>query len=275
MSDECKGLTAIITGAGAGGARVASIGEAVAILLARRGASICVADINENAAIATVDAIRQEGGDAFYVAADLSCEEECRRAIDACDERWGRLDILVNNLGVLVGAVAGQEAGDDWDKAMTINVKTPLILFRAALPLMKNGGSVVNVSTTAIETPSASAVYGASKAALEGLTYHIAQQYGPDGVRCNAVRPGEAWTAVVDRFCKDEAVAEKVRAERRSRTALLIDGDAWDLAEMIAFLAGPKSKWVTGQVITVDGGGGLLRPSDQWTKHHSYWRAKK
>jgi NAD(P)-dependent dehydrogenase (short-subunit alcohol dehydrogenase family) len=274
MSDDgWKDLVAIVTGGGASPGRVPSIGEAVSRLLARRGVRVAIVDIDAGAAEAAVKAIEHEGGRAVAVVADLATETGCRDAVAATLAAFGRLDILINNLGVGAGDVPTRTEEAAFDAVMALNVKSVLFLAKFALPHMTEGGAVVNLSTTAIDTPSASAAYSASKAAVEGLTKHIALQYGPQGVRCNAVRPGEVWTAMVDRG-KSETEAAVLREARRARTALLTDGDAWDVARAVVFLAGPESRWITGQVLSVDGGAQLIRPNPDWRSHHTYWKAK-
>src|SRR3546814_12822083 len=128
-----------------------------------------------------------------------------------------------------------------------------------AIPAMRDGGAVVNLSTTAIDHPSRSLSYGATKAAVEALTKHIAFQHGPDGIRCNTVRPGEVWTAMVDRMCDSEEAAARLRAERASRSVLPIDGDAWDIARAVAFLASDAARWHPGQTRSAARGAPLLR----------------
>jgi NAD(P)-dependent dehydrogenase (short-subunit alcohol dehydrogenase family) len=277
-ADDAKpfaGQVAIVTGGGSSPGRVPSIGEAVSRLLAQRGAKVAVADISAEAANTTVEMITREGGQAVAIVGDLSREADCRRAVEETLARFGRLDVLVNNLGIGAGSDVTITEETEWDGAMAVNVKSVLFLCKHALPRMVQGGAVVNLSTTAIDTPSASAAYGATKAAVEALTKHIALQHGPDGIRCNAVRPGEVWTAMVDRNCKTEDDAERLMAERRARTALGTIGDAWDIARAVAFLASPEARFITGQVLSVDGGAPLIRPNPDWRAHHSYWKARR
>lgn len=275
QSDAMAGMAAIVTGGGTSPGRVPSIGEAIARLLARRGASVAVADIDREGAERTAEAIRSAGGEAIVIPADLRREVECAAAVDTAMAALGRLDVLVNNIGFGAGGVVTELSEDDFDKAFAINLKTATFMAKAAIPRMTAGGAIVNLSTTAVQHPTASLTYSASKAALESLTHHIAMQFGPDGIRCNTVRPGEVWTAMVDRNCPTEEAAARLRAERAKRCALPYDGDAWDIAEAVVFLASPAARWITGQTLAVEGGAQLIRPNPEWRSHHSYHKAKR
>lgn len=269
------GRVAIVTGGGAASGEATSVGDATCMTLARDGAKVAVIDLSQPNAERTVAAIRAKGGEAFVVTADLTIEKACADAVAAVVAHFGRVDVLVNNVGIGDGAVVTQTEEAQWDRALAVNLKSVLFMCKHVIPHMKNGGAVINISTTAIDTPSASAAYSGSKAAVEGITKHVALQYGPDGIRCNAVRPGEVWSAIVARHMKSESDAETARAERRGRSALRTEGTPWDIAEAVTFLASPRAAWISGQVLTVDGGSALIRPNPEWTSHRSYWKARK
>lgn len=275
--ETMAGQVAIVTGGGTSAGRVPSIGEAIARLLAGRGVKVAVVDIDADAAQRTVATIESAGGEAAAVVADLRGEAGCAAAVAAVIERFGRIDVLINNVGFGSGGVVTGLTEEEFDKGFAINLKSATFMAKAALPVMADtgGGAVVNLSTTAVEYPTTGLTYSASKAGLEALSEHIAMQYGPDGIRSNTVRPGEVWTAMIDRTCKTNDAATARRAERARRAALPYDGDAWDVAHAVVFLASPEARWITGQTISVEGGTQLIRANPDWQSLPSYWKAKR
>lgn len=275
MSDSGNFGAAIVTGGGSAAGRVPGIGEAVCILLARRGHPVGVVDISEEAALRTVAAIEGEGGRAIAIIADLTSEADCARAVDDVVTAFGPLEILINNLGAGFGGAVAEIEDEVFDRAIALNLKSAMYMTKYAVAQMLSGGGIVNLSTTAIDNPSRSLSYGATKAAVEALTKHVAFQHGPDGIRCNTVRPGEVWTAMVDRGCKTDEDAARLRADRAARSVLPHDGDAWDVAHAVGFLASRDAGWITSQTISVDGGAPLIRANPDWRSHHSYWKARR
>ena len=273
MTKDLSGMTAIVTGAGAGPEAAPSIGDAIARLLGRAGATVAILDIDEKAAGKTAALMKEDGAHGIPVHADVTDEEACRNAVAKIMSDCGRLDILINNVAIGQGTSPTRIVEADWDRAMSVNVKSVLFMCKHAIPEMSAGGSIVNLSTTAIETPSASTAYGATKAAVEAITYEVAMQHGPDGIRCNNVRPGEVWSAMIERGCPTPEAAEAKREQRKARTALLADSSAWDVAEAVLFLASPAARFITGQTIAVDGGAALLRPDPNWRQDRCYWKA--
>ena len=253
------GKVAIVSGAGSPPADVlgVGIGAASARLLAREGASVVIADIDREAGDRTVASIEADGASACAVDADATDEADCARVVQAAVTSYGGLDVLVNNLGIDGGGFFGDTDGAAWDRVMSVNVKSVMLMTKQALPLLKPGASVINISSISAQRPMFSrADYSASKGAVNSLTLALAVQYGRAGIRFNGISPGTPWTAMSARPFrgKSRGEIEAVRRRRLEMPLLPVEGTAWDIAEVVAFLASPQARWITGQLITVDGG---------------------
>ncbi len=247
------GRVAIVTG---GGSRADGIGNgrATAILLARRGARVLVLDTDAPAAQATVDHIAREGGLAKAMSADVSLEPDCRAAIEHATGLWGRLDILVNNVGV--GGPPGDATTLDpaaWDQGMRINVTSMMFMARHAVPEMARTGrgAIVNLASVAGLLGSATGLlYQASKGAVVNMTRAMATQHAAQGIRVNCVAPGMVYTPMV----YARGMSDELRQSRRNRSLLKTEGTGWDVAEAVVFLASDAARWITGVVLPVDAG---------------------
>jgi NAD(P)-dependent dehydrogenase (short-subunit alcohol dehydrogenase family) len=260
MSGRLKGKVAIVTGAGSVAGSGVGNGKACAIVYAREGARVVAVDINPEAASQTQRIIESEGGICIVQTADVSRSEDCKRAVDACIEAFGRVDVLHNNVGITAsgGPVDFDEAA--WDRMMNINVKSMFLMAKFSLPHMERQGrgAIVNVSSInawrAIPFPKAA--YAASKAAVIALTTDIAIQYAAKGIRANVVMPGLIRSPIVEAnnvklYGGD---LDEMWRKRDAMSPTGKQGEAWDVANAALFLASDAAAYVNGVVLPVDGG---------------------
>ena len=256
------GQAAIVVGGGQTPGQTIGNGRATAITYARAGARVLVADRDLDAAAATVAVITAEGGDAVPFRADVTDEADIAAMVaDACD-RWGRLDILHNNVGI---SVAGGDAeiskieGEAFDRIMAINLKSMVLAIKHALPVMRGqqSGNIVNISSTAAHEDYPWVTYKASKAAAKAMTEQVALQNAPHGIRVNCIQPGLMNTpmAVDARMDAWDMTREEVVAMRDAKVPLGGKmGTAWDVANAALFLVSDEARFITGVTLMVDGG---------------------
>lgn len=252
-----RGRTALVAGGGLSG-NAGSIGFSVSWLYAMNGARVAVFDRDKDAAQATVDLIMAEGGEAFSIAGDASQDDDCRRAVYETLEYYGTLDALATTIGR--GDVEGifDVERQQWDDIITLNLTTSWQLMRHAAPLMPRGSTIVTTSSGAATSRGPGMPYSIAKAGLEQLTVGAASTLAPQGIRVNAVRVGTIWSTFASHVF-DEAQ----RAARSENVALQTEGNVWDIASAALFLSGDRSRWISGQILSVDGGGPVFRSAGQ------------
>jgi len=247
-----EGKRALITGGASG------IGRAAALLFAREGAAVAVADLNEAGGQAVVDQIRGEGGRAVFIRCDVTQAGDCRRAVEQAVAEFGGLDVLFNNAGIIRRATVVNADEADWDRVMAVNVKSVFLMSKVAVPVMAaaGGGAIVNTASGwGLVGGQKAAAYCASKGAVVLLTKAMALDHGPQGIRVNCICPGDTDTAMlrqeaaqlgepVDRFLADSAQRPLGRLGRPE-----------EVAQAALYLASDAASFVTGAALVVDGGG--------------------
>jgi 3-oxoacyl-[acyl-carrier protein] reductase len=246
---------AVVTGGAQG------IGAAIALRLAAGGAKVAVIDLTEAGTADVVGQITSAGGSAIGIGADVSKAAEVEAAFAQVAEAFGGVDILINNAGVLRDNLLFKMTEDDWDLVMNVHLKGAFLCTRTAQKYMVAGkyGRIVNMSSTSALGNRGQSNYATAKAGLQGLTKTLAIELGPFGITANAIAPGFIETAMT------KATAERVGTtieDMRNAVAAAVPvrrgGVPDDIANMAAFFAGEESSYVTGQVIYVDGGRGLI-----------------
>ena len=253
------GKVALVTGCGTAGEGWGN-GKATAVLLARQGAHVYGCDLDLLAAQATRDLIRNEGGVAEVQASDVTRAADVQKLVADCVAQFGRVDILINNVGRSEPGDPVTMTEDVWDEQMAVNLKSAFLMCKHVIPLMEQqgGGSIVNISSIAglryVGKPQVA--YAASKAALMQMTQTTAVIYAPKMIRLNSVVPGLMFTPLVSRLANKYAQGdfEGFVATRHKQVPMGHMGDAWDVAHAVLFLAADESKYITGQQIVVDGG---------------------
>ncbi|MEI7642760.1 MAG: 3-oxoacyl-ACP reductase FabG [Chloroflexales bacterium] len=236
---------AVITGGGQG------IGRQTALTFAREGARVVVADINMSAAQAVADEIEQADGHARAIFLDAGRTESIEVAMRSANEWGGRLDILVNNAGITRDARMQKMTEDQWDAVIGVNLKGVWLCSKYAAPYMiaHGGGAILNAaSVVALYGNFGQSNYVAAKAGVIGLTKTWARELGPSGIRVNAIAPGFIQTDMI------ASVPEKVIESMKERTPMRRIGYAEDIANAYLFLASDEASFITGTVISVDGG---------------------
>ena len=261
MADRLKGKVALITGVGSVGPGWGN-GKAMAVLFAREGARVFGIDIDAAAAAETDRLIVAEGGAFQAFTADVSKDDAVAAAVAACLRAHGRIDILVNNVGIAV--VGGPKELDEaaWDRIMGMNLKSVYLTCRHVLPVMErqaSGAIVNNASIAALGWCGVNyGLYGATKGAMVSMTRALAVQFAPQGIRANCVLPGLMNTPLVHKALTtvygQEGDIETLIRTRDKQCPMGHMGDAWDTAYAALYLASDEARYVTGAELVVDGG---------------------
>ncbi len=234
----------IITGAGSG------IGKETALLFEKEGAKVVVADMNEKAGEETVAEIKKNG-EGFFVKLDVSNREQSKQMVKTTLEKYGRIDVLINNAGIVQDAFLSKMTEEQWDKVIDVNLKGVFNCTQAVAEVMMNQGNGVIINTSSIVGLNGNVGqvnYAATKAGLIGMTKTLAKELGRKGIRVNAVAPGFITTPMTSN------VPEKILEMMKEKTPLRRLGEPKDIANAYLYLASDEANFVNGTVLCVDGG---------------------
>ena len=250
--DRLIDKVAIVTGGGGG------IGGATARALAREGASVVVVDIDPAAAERTVGAVEEEGGQAMAFQADLSDEAQVVATIAATMARFDRLHVLHNNAALTDSEFLARDTAvtdlslDVWERTMEVNLRSQMLMCKHAVPEMvrAGGGSIINMSSGAsLKGDRTRTAYGVSKAGVNALSMYVATSHGKQGIRVNTILPGLVITDAVRAHLDEKMLAGLGKATLTPNV-----GQPEDIADVVVFLASDESRYITGQMLAVDGG---------------------
>jgi NAD(P)-dependent dehydrogenase (short-subunit alcohol dehydrogenase family) len=249
-----SGQVAVVTGAGSRASGIGN-GRAAAVRLAEAGARVALVDAAAENITETRELIEERGGECLVLAADVTDPDACATTIQAVIDAWGRLDVLVNNVGIAGpgGTVVDLDL-DAWEQCLRVNVTSMMLMCRFAIPQMRaaGGGSIVNMSSVfGLRGGAPLVAYSTTKGAVNSLTQTMATQHAADGIRVNAVAPGLVYTPMVSAQGLSD---EKDRELRRLAAPLEVEGTGWDVGDAVLFLASARARWITGIVLPVDAG---------------------
>jgi NAD(P)-dependent dehydrogenase (short-subunit alcohol dehydrogenase family) len=247
-----EGKVAIVTGGALG------IGKASSLLLAKEGAKVAVTDILDKEGQEVVKEIKNNGGMALFWHLDVSNEKEVQKTFADIHNKFGKIDVLVNNAGIAgVSKPTHEITEEEWDKVMAVNVKGVFFCTKHVIPFMKKtgNGSIINLSSIygIVSSPDVPP-YHASKGAVRIMTKTDAFLYAKDNIRVNSVHPGFIWTPMVENYAKSQGNVEEVRKMLDNLHPIGHVGEPDDIAYGIVYLASDESKFVTGSELVIDGG---------------------
>jgi NAD(P)-dependent dehydrogenase (short-subunit alcohol dehydrogenase family) len=202
--------------------------------------------------------IHEVGGEAIAYEADVTSGADCKALVELALDRFGRLDLLDNNVGIGSRGTLVDETEERWQRVMRVNVDSMFLVSKHAIPAMRRGGggAIVNVSSISALRPRGLTTYSVSKGAVIALTRAMAVDHGREGIRVNCVAPGPVYTPMV----YGGGMSDAVRERRREASALGIEGTGWDIGHAVRYLLSDYARYVTGHVFVVDGGTTLTAP---------------
>lgn len=244
-----EGRTALVAGGGQNTA-YPGVGYAICMLLAAHGARVAVLDRDKDAAARTVERITSDGGEAIPVIADVTSDRACADAVAETVAHFGRLDALAHTVAVADRAGVFEVSPERFDELMDANFRSAWSITRHAVPVLPRGSSIVTISSVGARYRGPGMVYCVAKAALENFTEGAATTLGPQGIRVNCVQVG----AIYGAFAARGGMPQEMRKPRLEATSLKTEGTSWDIAYAALFLLSDRAKWISGHILTVEGG---------------------
>ncbi len=248
---DLRGRVAIVTGAGTDGPGV-GVGKATAVVLARQGMRLVLTDINEDRVRETEKLVVAAGAEALVCLGDVGRPDDCERVVDEAVAAFGQVDVLVNNAAVSRLGTVVSISPADWERVLAVTLMGTVNMARPVVPLLEaaGGGSIVNISSICAHRGYRNAAYAAAKGGMEALTRDMAVAHGRAGIRVNVIAPGHLNTPRV----AADANAAPDNGLRSAASPLGTEGNAWDVAWAVEFLASDRARWINGVTLPVDGG---------------------
>jgi NAD(P)-dependent dehydrogenase (short-subunit alcohol dehydrogenase family) len=251
-----EGKVALVTGAGSTPGPGVGTGRASAIALAREGAAVFLADIHVDRAQETLRQVEEVGGIGATFSGDMTNSGDCKAMVEGAVERFGTVDILVNNIGAAIAGSVVDTNEDQWDQVLDISLRTAFLASKHAIPVMaaQGSGAIVNIGSISGLRGGNYVGYSAAKGAVHALTVDMAYSHGRQGIRVNTVAPGHITTPLLYSVTGDTPETAFRQRLAAASNVLGVEGDAWDVAGAVVFLASDEARWITGVTLPVDGG---------------------